>query len=102
MRHSPLGRTLSIRVLPSTMILLAHFRGLIPAACRPQLRLPHSPPTGFAAIALPTIAARTQREQGVAGRVKTSAQAKAISWSFRIHRLRHFHYGTPARITWDR
>jgi hypothetical protein len=66
MRHAGATLTLSIVLLATAMIHPAYVRGLVSAARRQELLLPHSLPTGRAAITL----ARSQLRQ----RVNTALQ----------------------------
>ena len=63
MRHARLALTLSMGLLALAMVLPAHLRGLVSAARCPQLLLPHSLPTGLAAIALAAVTTSTDSKK---------------------------------------
>jgi hypothetical protein len=95
MRHARLAAALSMGLLALAMILPAWLRGLISTARCPQLLLPHSLPTGLAAIALATVTTRTDSKERVTSGVKAPAHAKTFYALTGFHCFRHSHYNTP-------
>jgi hypothetical protein len=89
MRHARLASTLSMRLLALAMIPPACIRGLVSPACCPQLLLPHSLPTGLAAIALAAVTTRTDTKKSVASGIKAPAHAKTFFASIGFHCFRH-------------
>jgi len=98
MRHAGPASTLSIGLLALAMIQLACLRGLVSAARCQQLLLPHSLPTGLAAIALAAVTATTESKHRVAIGVTTPARAKTVSGSIRCHGAGHSPHNTPWMI----
>ena len=88
MRHARLAATLSMGLLALAMILPAYLRGLVSAARCPQLLLPHSLPTGLAAIALAAVTTRTDVEKRVACWVNAPPHAKALNRPICCHGYR--------------
>jgi len=95
MRHARPALTLSMGLLALAMVLPACLRGLVSAARCPQLLLPHSLPTGLAAIALAAVTTRTDSKKSVASGIKAPAHAKTFCASIGFHCFRHSHYNTP-------
>jgi hypothetical protein len=85
MRHAGLALTLSVSLLAVAMILLAGLRGLVSAARRQQLPLPHPLPAGVATIPLSAVTATTESEHHIACGVATPAQAKTVNGLIRCH-----------------
>jgi hypothetical protein len=85
MRHAGATLTLSIVLLATAMIHPAYVRGLVSAARRQELLLPHSLPTGRAAITLAPVTATTESKHRVATGVTTPARATAVNRTVRCH-----------------
>ena len=66
MRHLRPALALAIGSLTLAVILPAWLGGLVSAACRQQLLLPHSLPADLAAIALAVVTTRTDGEKRAA------------------------------------
>ena len=95
MRHARLASTLSMGLLALAMVLPAHLRGLVSAARCPQLLLPHSLPTGLAAIALAAVTTSTDSKKSVASGIKAPAHSKTFCASIGFHCFRQVDSSAP-------
>jgi hypothetical protein len=85
MRHAGPALTSPVVLLAAAMIYPACIRGLVPAAGLPELLLPHSAPTGLAAIPLAPVAAGADCKHRVATRITTPARARTVGGTIRRH-----------------
>jgi hypothetical protein len=81
-------------LLALVVIMPACRGGLVSAASRTQLLLPHSLPAAVTAIALASIATRTHREKRVASGVNASPNAKALNSPLCWHSTVHSQHNT--------
>jgi hypothetical protein len=97
MRHTPRVLTFAIGFLATTMRMLTDIGRLVAAARRQQLLSPHSLPACIAAIALPAVTVRTDREESIAAWVTTSVQTKAPEGQISCRRFRHLSITIPEK-----